>query len=39
MQIVSNGDNLHEMSKTVFWEKQEIAYKQCLLETPVRTKM
>ena len=21
MQIVSNGDNLHEMSKSVFWEK------------------
>ena len=26
MQIVSNGDNLHEMSKPVFWEKQEINY-------------
>ena len=23
MQIVFNGDNLHEMSSTVFWEKQE----------------
>ena len=23
MQIVSMGDNLHEMSKPVFWEKQE----------------
>ena len=23
MQIVSNGDNLHEMSKPVFWEKKE----------------
>ena len=21
MQIVSNGDNLHDMSKPVFWEK------------------
>ena len=21
MQIVSNGDNLHEMSNPVFWEK------------------
>ena len=23
MQIVSIGDSLHEMSKPVFWEKQE----------------
>ena len=23
MQIVSNGDNLHEMSKPIFWEKQK----------------
>ena len=23
MQIVSTGDNLHEMSKPVFWEKYE----------------
>ena len=23
MQIVSIGDNLHEMSKPVFWEKLE----------------
>ena len=22
-QIVSNGDNLHEMSNPVFWEKKE----------------
>ena len=22
MQIVSNGDNLHEMSNPVFWEKK-----------------
>ena len=21
MQVFSNGDNLHEMSNTVFWEK------------------
>ena len=24
MQIVSNGENLHEMSKPVFWEKKKI---------------
>ena len=23
MQIVSSGDNLHEMSKSIFWEKKE----------------
>ena len=23
MQIVSNGDNLHEISKPAFWEKWE----------------
>ena len=23
MQIVSKGDNLHEMLKSVFWEKEE----------------
>ena len=23
MQIVSSGDNLHEMSNPVFWEKKE----------------
>ena len=23
MQIVSTGDNLHEMSKPICWEKQE----------------
>ena len=23
MQIVSNGDNLHEMSSPVFWEKNK----------------
>ena len=23
MQIVSNGDNLHEMSNSVSWEKHE----------------
>ena len=27
MQIVSNGDNLHEMSNPVFWEKQEKYFK------------
>ena len=34
MQIVSSGDNLHEMSKPGFCEKQETANKQCLLDTP-----
>ena len=24
MQIVSLGDNLHEMSKLIFWEKMKI---------------
>ena len=23
MQIVSSGDNLHEMSNSIFWEKKE----------------
>ena len=23
MQIISSGDNLHEMSNLVFWEKQQ----------------
>ena len=23
MQVVSNGDNLHEISNPVFWEKEE----------------
>ena len=27
MQIVSYGDNLHEMSKPVFWEKYEKYFK------------
>ena len=27
MQIVSSGDNLHEMSKSVFWEKLENYFK------------
>ena len=27
MQIVSWGDNLHEMSYPVFWEKQEKYFK------------
>ena len=26
MQIVSSGDNLHEMSKPVFWEKYKIYF-------------
>ena len=26
MQIVSFGDNLHEMSKSIFWEKLENIY-------------
>ena len=25
MQIVSNGDNLHEMSNSVFWEDKNIS--------------
>ena len=32
MQIVSIGDNLHEMSKPVFWEKQENISKCRLLK-------
>ena len=27
MQIVSTGDNLHEVSKTVLWEKYEKYFK------------
>ena len=27
MQIVSIGDNMHEMSKPVFWEKSEKYFK------------
>ena len=27
MQIVSTGNNLYEMSKPVFWEKEEIYFK------------
>ena len=27
MQIVSNGDSLHEISKTVFWKKYEKYFK------------
>ena len=26
MQIVSSGDNLHKMSKPVFWEKKQEKY-------------
>ena len=36
MQIVSIGDNLHWMSKTVFWEKQEKYFSIRLLKTLVR---
>ena len=32
MQIVSNGDNLHEMSKPVLWEKQEKYFKRSSAE-------
>ena len=38
MQIISLGDNMHEISNPIFWEKYEIATMQCLLGTPVRTK-
>ena len=33
MQIVSNGDNLHEMSNLVFWEKKKKKgiFKKCYL--------
>ena len=27
MQFVSLGDNLHEMSKSIFWEKKEKYFK------------
>ena len=32
MHIVSDGNNLHEISNPVFWEKQEIANKQHSLD-------
>ena len=32
MQIVSDGDNLHEMSKSVFWEKLEKYFKMSSAE-------
>ena len=32
MQIVSWGDNLHEMSNPVFWEKQEKYFKMLSAE-------
>ena len=32
MQIVSSGDNFHEMSKPVFWEKCAKYFKMLLLE-------
>ena len=28
MQIVSNGDNFHEISKPIFWEKKKIKKKK-----------
>ena len=31
MQIVSYGDNLHEMSKPVFWENEEKISSNCRL--------
>ena len=32
MQIVSQGDNLHEMSKPAFWEKLEKYFKMSSAE-------
>ena len=32
MQIVSLGDNLHEMSNSVFWEKYEKYFKMLSAE-------
>ena len=32
MQIVSNGDNLHQMSKPVFWEIEEKCFKMLSAE-------
>ena len=32
MQIVSNGDNLHEMSNPVSWEKQDFFLKMSFAE-------
>ena len=32
MQIVSNGDNLHEMLKPVFWEKKKKYFKMSSAE-------
>ena len=31
MQIVSIGDNLHEMSSPVFWQKKEEKYHQLVI--------
>ena len=32
MQIVSSGDNLHEMSNLIFWDKQEKYFKMSSAE-------
>ena len=32
MQIVSSGDNLHELSKPIFWEKSENYFKMSSAE-------
>ena len=32
MQIISFGDNLHEMSKPIFWEKYEKYFKMLSAE-------
>ena len=37
MQIVSIGDNLHEMSNHVFWEKLEKYYKMLSVENFTRS--
>ena len=31
MQIVSKGDNLHEMSKAIFWKKFDKNISECCL--------
>ena len=37
MQIVSLGDNLHEMSSPVFWEKSEKYFKMSSAENFTQT--
>ena len=32
MQIVSLGDNLHEMSEPIFWKKQEKYHKSVVFQ-------